>query len=449
MAKRKNRYPHLISTGMMKFQGRQTVRNMLVITVLTADAYFSAFYVPMLVTPARLSIASRPVDYSFFFRAGQNLPDRTRIEKLASKHQVTVTDYVSEPSATLAIDGYEEVETKGKVGITFTKKYQETLSECRFFSESAWNALTGEHLNLEPGTVASVFNSEGGSGGLISNDISRITNPVTGQSLSVRPVESVLKNDLLFQCRVIDDSDYASLSKGLTDEWKETQVFFNVKNDCYAFSKELFYEIVSSSGPEAALPDGYDRIVRKRLLSNGEEYFFDPENAEKYDIPVIQYDQPDSFVFRQNWLYMPKFRILDQSDFTTTMAVFLLLFIFISLLCFTAVGVILFTRSLTLCITNEEIYNNLKKLGASSAWLQKTARRQVSRVFLSPVTIGTFLILAFYLLILAANGENGITPYGWAGFGLCMTIVAAISSLIYGLYRATLKTVYRKLKIEG
>ena len=177
----------------------------------------------------------------------------------------------------------------------------------------------------------------------------------------MRPVESVLKNDLLFQSRVIEDSDYASLTKGLTDEWKETQVFFNVKNDCYAFSKELFYEIVSSSGPEAALPDGYDRIVRKRLLSNGEEYFFDPENAEKYDIPVIQYDQPDSFVFRQNWLYMPKFRILDQSDFTTTMAVFLLLFIFISLLCFTAVGVILFTRSLTLCITNEEIYNNLKK----------------------------------------------------------------------------------------
>lgn len=122
MAKRKNRYPHLISTGRMKFQGRQTVRNMLVITVLTAGAYFSAFYVPMLVTPARLSIASRPVDYSFFFRAGQNLPDRTRIEKLASKHQVTVTDYVSEPSATLAIDGYEEVETKGKVEITFTKK---------------------------------------------------------------------------------------------------------------------------------------------------------------------------------------------------------------------------------------------------------------------------------------------------------------------------------------
>ena len=146
---------------------------------------------------------------------------------------------------------------------------------------------------------------------------------------------------------------------------------------------------------------------------------------------------------------MPKFRILDQSDFTTTMAVFLLLFIFISLLCFTAVGVILFTRSLTLCITSEEIYNNLKKLGASSAWLRKTARRQVSRVFLSPVTIGTFLILVFYLLILAANGENGITPYEWAGFGLCLIIVAAISSLIYGLYRATLKTVYRKLKIEG
>ncbi|MFR4979186.1 MAG: FtsX-like permease family protein, partial [Butyricicoccus sp.] len=41
--KGKSRYRHLISTAMMKFQGRQTVRNMLVITVLLAGAYFGLF----------------------------------------------------------------------------------------------------------------------------------------------------------------------------------------------------------------------------------------------------------------------------------------------------------------------------------------------------------------------------------------------------------------------
>ena len=33
---------------MMKFQGRQTVRNMLVMTLLVAGAYFASFYAPMM-----------------------------------------------------------------------------------------------------------------------------------------------------------------------------------------------------------------------------------------------------------------------------------------------------------------------------------------------------------------------------------------------------------------
>ena len=36
----KNRYKDIITRSMMKFQGRQTVNNMLIITVLLAGAYF-------------------------------------------------------------------------------------------------------------------------------------------------------------------------------------------------------------------------------------------------------------------------------------------------------------------------------------------------------------------------------------------------------------------------
>lgn len=41
---------------MMKFQGRQTVRNMLVMTLLIAGAYFASFYAPMLNTSTSLQL---------------------------------------------------------------------------------------------------------------------------------------------------------------------------------------------------------------------------------------------------------------------------------------------------------------------------------------------------------------------------------------------------------
>ena len=44
--RKRHRYKDLISTSMMRFQGRQTVRNMLVMTLLIAGAYFASFYTP-------------------------------------------------------------------------------------------------------------------------------------------------------------------------------------------------------------------------------------------------------------------------------------------------------------------------------------------------------------------------------------------------------------------
>ena len=45
---------------------------------------------------------------------------------------------------------------------------------------------------------------------------------------------------------------------------------------------------------------------------------------------MIEREDRDTSEFRNYWLYMPQFRVLDQNDFVTTMAVFLVLFIFIA-----------------------------------------------------------------------------------------------------------------------
>lgn len=439
----KNRYPHLIESGMMQFQGRQTVRNMLVVTVLVAGAYFASFYAPMMITPGRIDIDNRSMDYSFFYRADQKMIDKIEMEALAVEHGVKITDFVEMPSASLAVDGLRHIEKDGPMGTTYTREYTKTVGECRFFSVSAWNALTGDNLLLKPGECAATLSRYGDF-----DEINLVTNPITRKELPVRTTDTPLSSDLFRDIRVLSDEDYEKITEGLTPEWQEVQIVFNAENDSYAFSKELFHTIVNHSGEEASRIDGYDRIQREQRIKSGEVYFLDPESPDYEMFPKIDPSKPDSSDFRMNWMYMPKFRILDQGDFLSNFAVFLLLFIFVAILCFASVAVILYTRSQTLMLINAWVYEDLRKLGASNTYLRKTAKGQVKRVFLAPLVIGTVLILCFFVLILISNGGDGmITAAECKSLSACLGIVAIISTAFYGLYRITVKKSWKTLKL--
>ena len=437
----KNRYTHLIESGMMQFQGRQTVRNMLVVTVLVAGAYFASFYTPMMIVPGRAEIENRPVNYQFFYRADQDMITKSEIEEMASDFGAKVIDYVEMPSASLAIDGEAEVETEGPLGTTYTKEYREAFLEHRFFSVSSWNALTGDDLVLEPGECAATL---GYYGDIL--DISLVTNPVTMQQLSVTTLPEPLPSELFQDTFVLADEDYASITQGLTPDWQEVQVLFNAENDSYAFSKALLHSIVAHSGPETAVFDGYDRISRMNAHEAGEEYWGD--QVEELNLPVIDLSQPDTSDFQLNWLYMPKFQALDDGNFLSNFAVFLLLFVFVAILCFGAVGVILYTRSQTLMLSNAWVYEDLRKLGASNRYLKKTAQGQIKRVFFSPILIGTVLMLGFYTLILLANGGMVLDQNERMSLSVCLLVVAAMSAVFYGFYRFTLNKSWHTLHLS-
>lgn len=438
----KNRYTHLIESGMMQFQGRQTVRNMLVVTVLVAGAYFASFYTPMMIVPGRAEIENRPVNYQFFYRADQDMITKSEIEEMASDFGAKVIDYVEMPSASLAIDGEAEVETEGPLGTTYTKEYREVFLEHRFFSVSSWNALTGDDLVLEPGECAATLDYYGDI-----LDISLVTNPVTMQQLSVTTLPEPLPSELFQDIFVLTDEDYASITQGLTPDWQEVQVLFNAENDSYAFSKALLHSIVAHSGPETAIFDGYDRISRMNAHKAGEEYWGD--QVEELNLPVIDLSQPDTSDFQLNWLYMPKFQALDDGIFLSNFAVFLLLFVFVAILCFGAVGVILYTRSQTLMLSNAWVYEDLRKLGASNRYLKKTVQGQIKRVFFSPILIGTVLMLGFYTLILLANGGDMVLDQNERmSLSVCLLVVAAMSAVFYGFYRFTLNKSWHTLHLS-
>lgn len=448
---KKRLYKDLISTSMMKFQGRQTVRNMLVMTLLIAGAYFGSFYTPMLGTGAMIGYDARPIDYVYRFRADQDIPQEDEVRELAEKYGVTITSYAQAPMLRLAVDGTMSVEEKGTLGTTWHPEYRETLCSELFLSASGYTALTGEPVDLQSGEIMGVMDSDGGARYLFNPDVSLVTNYVTGQRFGVTAMGE-LENNSLPQRFVVSDRDFAAMSEGLPAAWQEVQVCFNVENveETYDFAKALFYEIVDRSGPEAALLDVWDPVVRDYDLLHKGYYAYDPENSAETGVEVIDYAQRDSSLFRLYWQYMPQFRALDKADFVKTTAVFLILFIFIAIVCFAAVIVIAYTRCMTIALTHRQVYDDLRRLGAPQWYLYQSVRGQVKRVFLTPAVVGTTLIYAFYMLIMYFNGDPpGITATEAAGLLASLGVIATVSVLLYGVYRVTLRAVCRSLDVRN
>ena len=444
---KRGQYKDLISTSQMRFQGRQTVRNMLVMTLLIAGAYFASFYTPMLGTGAMMTYDARPVDYEYHFRDDQDIPGEDEVRALAEEYGVTITSWAEAPMLRLGVDGWESVEEDGAMGTTWHAEYRELLASQLFLPESGYNALTGEGIDLTPGTVAGVFDASGSGRSVFDGDAVLLTNTVTGKTLPVTAVEGP-RNDILFGRYVMDDGDYAAMAEGLPDDWRETTVAFNVEDcaDTYDFAKALFYEIVDRSGPEVEQYDAWDPVRKQIAEDNGEAYVFDRVHLADYGFSPIDYAQRDSSAFRMSWQYMPQFRVLDRADFVKTTAVFLTLFIFIALICFSAVIVIAFTRCMTIALTNRRVYDDLRHLGAPRAYLYRSVRSQVKRVFLVPAVTGTALIYAFYAMIMYFNDDR-ITDTEIAGMIACLGVIAAVSVLLYGVYRVTLQKVCGALDI--
>ena len=102
---------------------------------------------------------------------------------------------------------------------------------------------------------------------------------------------------------------------------------------------------------------------------------------------------------------------------------------------------------MTIALTNARVYDDLRHLGAPNAYLFRSVKGQVSRVFLAPAIVGTGVICAFYGMILYFN-DNRFTPGELAGMGTCAAVVAALSLVLYGVYRVTRRSVCRSLGIR-
>lgn len=439
---RGGQYRNIVSRSMMKFQGRQTVRSMSIIAILVAGAYFAMFYCPTTIVSSYMTSSQRPYDYIFHYRADQDMLTREDIEQIARDESVSITSYDEIGASTLVRDG---IDSEWLEDGTIRNTYDPYLAEHTYLSESGYNRISGQSLDVAPGKYAVIRTPEdaGQSAGDFA-ELSLVTNPQTQQTLPVS-YQCNVPFAPLYHDFVLDDGDYASITSGLGSEWKENWVFFQVRDvgSTYPFGKRLFNAIVDRSSADVAVFDGYNRIEKIKCDAAGEAYWGDLDKTYGID-----YNNRNSFAFTQYWKYMPQFRVVDQNDFLINMAVFLILFLFIFLVCFAAVLIISYTRCISIALYNQKVYEDLRHLGANRTYLLRCARGQVAGVYRTPFIIGSLLIFAFYVMILYFN-SNSFTASELYGLGINLILIVVTSAVVYLFYRLTLRKILRMLGIHN
>lgn len=440
---RRHPYRKIISRSILKFQGRQTVNNMLIMTLLVAGACFAMFYVPITASGNLLATNAWEKDFSMRLRADQDMPDFEEVGQLAGEYRLTVEHWAETPLSVLGKDGNgQDIDENGK----YIYYYQEVIADCTVIPASGYEALTGEHIDIPRGTYDECVDQDSPYGP--DTETTLLTNMATGEALDVS-FGDVHYSHTLSGLTVLNDEDFARISEGLGSSWQETFVQFNVDapygdEDEYRFSQELWERIVSASSGAGMDSSFYSRALKTYYDERGETYWAD--NEPDTSVHFTQEDS-DTFQFWSLWKYKPYFRIMEQNNLFMNMAILFLTFLFMAIVCYTAVLIISYTRSLTVAMSNRQVYEDLTRLGAGNEFRFRSVREQLSKICSLPTILGMTAITLFFLMILFAN-DGRISLSEGTGVGVCVLIMMFFGAGIFLFYRRTLKVVCRMLGIS-
>lgn len=432
----KKYYKNIISTNMMRFSGRQTVKNMCVITFLIAGGLFASFYVPTMISNLLVDIKNNPIDYSFYYKGSENQISKDEIHSLANDYNVSITDYYETEAISLVTNGYYRSYDEHNI---LTNDYVKKMQYDEFFKESEFNRISGQDIDVKEGEyIRIILDGDTESIWTKWDDLDLITHPVTGKSEQIKFAGTVSFRPFTNEYGgkyVISDEDYARLSKGLPIENYDKFVLFNVINpeETYAFAKELKNEILKRSSDKVAFDTIYDEYEEKLAKEKGEEYY----SGTKIDL------SPENTQLFTDWAYYPNFKPLDSQDILKNMAVFLMLFTYISIICFAAVTIITYTRAVTIGIDNKQLFSDIKKLGASNKYIENNIKKQLAKVFIYPTVIGSIFIYMLFLTIFYGNSGGNISSGEMLGIIVGLLIILVVILLMFVIYKFSIVKVKR------
>ena len=434
-------YRNIIPISMMKFEGKQTIQNMCVITILIIGALFAAFYCPAITVGPAYSLTQNPIDYKFTFRESEEAITQDEVYEMADKYNINITSYDGIQSLILIVNGYKETRSNsdytGKVTYTYVPK----RSYSAFISASEFNRLTNQNISLNSGEYMTIISSEDTGNNSDAQYLDLLTNPTNNQSQEMVYAGTIVYNPLKivnfkYVTHILSDTDYDNYKQGLSPDNIEYNTFFNVEDveSSYDFAKALKNLYINrSNGYKTIGAFSNEYKIREEIANN-------PKKLEDYKDDFLEMD-PENIELSHYWGYFPEFKILTKNDMLTNYAVFIMMFVYITIICYAAVGVIAYTRSVTIAINNQMLFADLKKLGANDKYVAKTVRTQLKKIFIIPTLLGSFAMMFLFTFILYSN--SGSITYGEV---LTLLVNAVIMLISWGYMGSLYAFAFAKIK---
>ncbi len=236
---------------------------------------------------------------------------------------------------------------------------------------------------------------------------------------------------------VVSDADFDRLKTGLEDSSMETQVLFDIEGsmaDKIAFSNELFLTFAEGMSEGMDVLDYYNAATAER---EGAEY------TEDFTGAVVD---PENPLKATDWQFSPLMVPILDLQLLMELSTRLLMFSYIFIICIAAVGVIGYTRSQSVGLTNLQIFEDIRRLGANRHYRMVLMRRQLRKVFVLPTILGAGLCLLYQMLMLW-NNDRQINSAESKSLLIIAAIAAVTGIYQYAVYRLSAGKTRKLLKL--
>lgn len=429
-------YRKMIAQGMLKFQGASIVRNMFVTVLLIMGGLFGIFYQTL---QAGTNYDFYEDDISLRYPITSDELTKDEILSLAETYDTALENYREAEMILVLGDGIDR-SNLGEDGQQ--EEYFEKLYYYECISASQYSKLTGKDAAVDVGhyrqIVSSsmkenIYNKFGDTSRLYFAD-GKDYLPVQydGNDIYHSLVRSMgFDNDARF---ILNDQDYEALRENLDSARIIRQILFDVAESGrpYEFSEKLYEMFCSRATPDMDYIAAYNLYPAQIY---GEEY--------SYDMPAV-YDGTRP-ALATDWVYSPVIVPILEENQLMSRAVFLLLFLYISVICLAAQSVILYTRSQNVALGSRQIFADLEKLGANRKFKYRLLKVQIRKAFLLPTALGCTLIYLYQFMILWQNdGALELTEIAKAGSMFIAILIVCFFQFI--LYQISMKKAAGMLK---
>lgn len=429
---RKKFYKNMVSVNLMRFSARSTTRNMCVIVLLLFASMFACFYGMLYTNSTGYRDQGNSKGFAMHYPIEEEQITEEDIRSTAEEYQMQVEDYAQAEAANLVISYTHTDYTNDGKYVTLN---QDDAKNALFFSASAYETLTGRNAEIPQGSYCTLTTTNYQENiWYFLDGVYSVLNPDTNtrQDLSFA---GTLEYDNLANMSdpyayVLNDSDYNTLTQGLSASWMEQVVLFNVADpsNSYDFAQALYAQYVEHASDLSDHVGYYDRWEEIQAQNAGETYMYgDPVNISL-----------DNTQLRGNWRYAPDFLILTQQDVLQLYSVYILLCLYIFIITLAAASVMTYVRGISVAADNRDVFLSLQKLGADAGYQRRVLNSQLSKIFTYPGILGCGVGLLFSVIICGTN-DHRYTPDELMNLGILLGISLLVLVFLYLMYRKVKK----------